>query len=209
MKAIPILCLLGLSAIASAQTIKPVHLEMTAYVRTDNQKKFENSRIVMKALDKYRIEQSVGAQTIITIANGRDVWEVRTVTNDCFHSTESAEKVARVGKQTVQGLNVVESFKKRGAKAAGKATIGGLICSIYRQKDNAGMTHTIWVQPDGRIRRMISSGVQRGAVGLGAPVENHLLESRVDYKWLDANKIDESLFRPPAGIKVTERAPSK
>jgi len=182
---------------------------MSAYVRTDNQKKFEKSRVVMKAYDKYRIEQSVGAQTIMTIANGQDVWEVRTLTNDCLHSKEKAEKVLQIGKQTAKGVNPVDAFKKSGARSAGKAKIDGTLCTSYRRRDAAGMTHTIWVRPDGRIRRMVSKGIQRGAVSLGAPVQNHELESRVEYNWLDASKIDESLFRPPTGIKVSERSPSK
>jgi hypothetical protein len=211
MKSLIILALTVLSASAFAQGLKPFkpfNLEMSASIKTDNQKKFENSRIVMKALNKYRIEQSVGAQTIMTIANGRDVWEVRTITNECFHSIESAEKVAKVGKQTAQGVNPVEEIRKM-SKPAGQAKIGGVMCRAYRRRDAAGMTHTIWVQPDGRIRRMVSSGNQRGAIAIGAPIQEHALESRVEYKWLDSGRIDDSLFRPPAGMKVTERAPSK
>lgn len=189
---------------AAAQTFKPINLQMSAYVKTDNQKRFENSKIIVKALDKYRIEQSVGAQTITTIANGTDFWEIRSLNNTCQHKSESRDNVIRFGRQTVQGANPVDEFRKKGGRRVGMGKIGGVSCDVFRHTDTAGMVHTIWVQPDGKIRRLLSKGTQRGAISLGAPVQEHSLESRIDYIWLDASRLDEALFRPPAGMKISE-----
>ena len=181
---------------------------MTAYVKVDNRKKSEFTRVWMKAIDKFRIEQNAGAQKIITIANGRDVWEVRTLTNDCFHSVEKPEKVLKIGKQTLQAVNLLDAFKKQGGKRVGEAKVGGVSCTVYRRTDKNGMKHSLWVMPNGRLRRVASEGIQRGAIGLGEPILTHDLEQRADIKWLDARNLEEALFRPPAGMKVTERAPS-
>ena len=182
---------------------------MAAYIKTDNRKRIENSRIWMKSLDKYRIEQITGAQKIITIANGRDVWEIRTLDNTCLHSKETAEQVTKVGKQTAQTAEMAAAFRKEGGKPAGAAKIDGVRCAVFRKIDKTGLDHRIWVLPDGRIRRMLSTGTQRGAIALGEPIETHTLESRVDFKWLPGNTIDEALFRPPAGMTVTDRPATK
>ena len=208
-RALPVIAAIALSGSAYAQAFRPFQVEMSAYRKTDNRKRTENSKIWVKAPDTYRIEQSSGAEQVITIANGRDVWEVRSLTNECFHSKETADKVAAIGKQSAQILRLAPDFRKQGGKPAGRAKIGGVVCSVYRRRDKDGMTHTIWVQPDGRVRRMVSSGTLRGAIALGEPIATHQLESRVDFKWLPAGTMEEALFRPPTGVKITERAPSK
>jgi outer membrane lipoprotein-sorting protein len=194
---------------AHAQSYKPIRFEMQAYVKTDNQMRSEISRVWFHGPNKFRIEQEAGAQKIITIANGADVWEVRTLNNVVFHSKEKPEKVAKVGKQTYGPVNTLASFLKQGGKKVGTATIDGAACAVYRRTEKTGLTYKLWVQPNGRVRRMQSSGTLRGAISMGAPIETHTVEQRVDFKWPPPEKMDESLFRPPAGAAVTERAASK
>src|SRR5690349_7873085 len=115
-KILTVAALLGVGGVASAQAFQPIQFEMTAYIKTDNQKRSENSRVWMKAPDKYRIEQSAGAQKLITIANGRDVWQIDQLRKLCMHSKEDADKVLKVGKQAVQGADLLEAFQKQGGK---------------------------------------------------------------------------------------------
>ena len=187
-----------------AQEFKPLHFQMSAYTKTDNQSKSENSQIWIKTPAKFRIEQVVGAQKIVTIGNRADIWQVDTLRNACQHRKD-ADTVRKMGLQTLEGVNVLAAFKKQGGKRLGQGKIDGVPCTSYKRRDKDGMTYTLWVLPDGRARRMGASGVVTGASGIGEPIVSHALESRNDIKWLDATKMDEALFRPPAGIAVSER----
>lgn len=186
-----------------AQAFKPLHFEMSAFLKTDNQSRTETSRIWIKALDKFRIEQIVGAQKVMTIGNGSDIWQVDTLRNLCMHRRD-ADTVRKMGQQTLEAVDLVKPFKKRGGKRIGQGKIDGVMCTTYKRRDKDGMTYMLWVLPDGRARRMATDGVLTGAKRIGEPIEPHVLQSRNDIKWLDPSKMDEALFRPPVGMKVTE-----
>jgi outer membrane lipoprotein-sorting protein len=176
---------------------------MRATIQTDNQSRSENSHVWMKAPDKYRIEQSAGARKVITIANGADLWQVDTLKKSCEHRKD-ADTVRKMSKQTLDGVNLLDAFKKRGGKRVRQAKIDGALCTLYQRKDKAGMTYMIWALPNGHVRRIATSGTMTGASAMGEEVLTHQLESRADIKWLDGKTMDEALFQPPAGMQITE-----
>jgi outer membrane lipoprotein-sorting protein len=197
----------GLAAAAPA-------LSQTYYVETkttstvDGKSQTVTSKAWMKGATAFRIEQSAMGQTVLRLSDGDTLWIIHMGRKEGYRTKVPAEFTAMLKKLGRPIGNDLDAFLKQGAKKVGQETINGVKCDIYQRTDKrSGLTVNLWVQagPGKLTRRQKLSGNVRAAAAPGQPMQSHKLTTIVEFtNWKVNIPIDDSMFRPPAGITIKD-----
>jgi hypothetical protein len=160
----------------------------------------------MKSPTKFRMEQKTGGETQVMIGNGSNVWMYSPSKKDGIHKVQDAQSLAILGKRSRILGDDLDKLTQSGAKKTGTETLDGSKCDVYTLKMPNGLVHTVWIiqGPDKLTKREKLSGTTRASMGPGQPMQNHTLDRLVTYNWKIGIRMDESLFKPAAGIKLKE-----
>jgi outer membrane lipoprotein-sorting protein len=194
-------------AAATAAVGQTYSCVMHATTSMDNQKRTQTVRLWLKSTTKFRLEQTSGSQSMVTIANGMDAWIIRNGEKTAYHTRQKPDVIAKLQAKPRVAGDIVTDFITKGGKKTGKEKIDGVLCDVYKRTDADKMRHTLWVLPgpDRLARRQVSEGVTVAAAKFGDPMQTHILRSQTDFSdWQLGKPMPESLFTLPAGMKIIE-----
>ncbi len=204
-----LIALLPASVVASApQTGKPYYCVGKMVATLDGTTKETNIIAWMKSISKFRMEQKTGAVLKTIISNGSDLWLVDPKKKEATHSTQTPQMLAAMGKRSRVIGDDLDNLLKAGAKKTGAETLDGSRCDVYTLPVTNGLTHTVWIVqgPDKLTKREKLSGSTTGSTVPGSPMKSHTVSRLVNYTWKAGTPMNESLFKPAAGIKIKEFA---
>jgi hypothetical protein len=140
---------------------------------------------------KIRVETRVGEQSLITISDGKYLYQLDTLNKIAYRQkieTITAEKNTAVGVK-----NYSEIIKNKSLSRIGTQTINGQTCAVYCYRDErCGVKETFWFWEAGQFPLKIETETT---------TEKMILEnSRLSFQKIK----DTSVFRVPAGYKIKD-----
>lgn len=191
---------------ASAAPDKTYYGEVKTTQTLDGKPQTTLTKVWIKSATKFRLEQAAQGQTLAVINNDADTWQINTTQKKGIHAKQSPQSIAMMNRQGRLFGNDLDQFLKAGAKKNGQEAIDGMACDKYTQKAPNGLLVTLWVLPgpEKLTRRKQMTGTVQAPAAPGAPPQSHAVNRVIDFHWQIGKPMDEALFRPPAGITITE-----
>ena len=191
---------------AAADTLRTYYCEITTTNSIDGKTRSETAKVWMKGPIKFRLENSRGTSKTVYIGNGPDVWQLSVGRKTGIRLKQTPAALARMRQQDRPIGVEYWQFLKMGGKKSGRENQNGQLCDVYTLS-KSGATAKLWVivGPEKLTRRKEVTRILDAALRVGQPMSKHTITIVQSYDNWQVNKpIDDSMFRPPAGYRITQ-----